>query len=524
LNGAATVWQPPVPARGTPLVRTDRIEWRKSDKMMLAGTFGRGVWTSSVLGKAQAVAEYPAVTYLDVPVNFTGENSVSADRFKWLFSDNNATDTTENTQHYFRAVGKYDVNLTINNDNALKTAGKIQVLPSLATPYKSGANVYAGNFDDATSDVHFGAWNTGGSKWERGVSSVPGKSGTHSGASAFLLEKTANSYKKNTVAYLQTPNFDMSKGGIYQFSFWANYDIQQGYDGLKVEYTLDKGLSWKQLGSTADADWYNYQNTSLVATAAFGRGESYITGLAEDWTRFKLNVSPFSGNANVAFRFVFKSDGDNVTGSGVAIDDVVLSRYDGKLETVVITQSGAYDKAGTSINVSFRSQPEYFAQTFTLQKSLNGRTWEDVEIVKAKGISSEELQDYPVEVKGTPLDLYYFRVKSVNTDVKSNYSFEFITPPFSVRRNKDVPLAINRVFPSPFTNTIGVTFTDIVGSEVVMNLYDDLGRLVATQTTTPNGVYQELKVPNLAKGVYFLSIKIGDGKPETTKLFGAGND
>jgi hypothetical protein len=523
LNGAATVWQPPVPGRGTPLVRTDRIEWRKSDKMMLAGTYGRGIWTTSVLGKAQAVAEYPAVTYLDVPVNFTGSNSVSADRFKWLFSDNATTDTLENPQHIFRTVGKFDVSLTINNDNLLKTVGKLQVLPSLPTPYKAGVNVYAGSFDDATSDVHFGPWNTGGSTWERGSSTVPGKSGTHSGTSAFILEKTANKYKKNTTAYLHTPNFDMSKGGIYQFSFWANYDIQQGYDGFKVEYTLDKGLSWKQLGSNLDANWYTYQNTSLDG-AAFGRGESFITGVADDWTRFKLNVSPFAGNTNVSFRFVFKSDADNVTGSGVAIDDVVLTRYDGKLETAIITQSGAYDKAGTSINVAFQTQPEYFAKTFTLQKSTNGRVWEDVETVKATGVSTDELQDYAIEVKGTPLDLYYFRIKSANGDTKTAYSFDFISSPFAVRRSKDVPLSINRVFPSPFTNVINVTFTDIVTSEVVMTLYDDIGRLIATQTTTPNSVYQDMKVGNLAKGIYFLTVKIGDAKPETTKLFGAGNN
>lgn len=520
LNSTNTVWQPPVPVRGTPLVRTDRLEWRKSDKMLLAGTYGRGLWTSSVLGKAQAVAEYPAVTYLNVPVDFLGVNSVSADRYRWLFSDNGATDTLENTQHTFSSVGKFDVSLTINNDNALKATGRMQVLPSLPTPYKTAVNVYAGGFEDATSDVHFGAWNQTGSKWERGNSSTPGKIGTHSGQFAYVLEKTANRYLKNTTAYLYCPNFDMSKTGIYQFSFWANYDIQTGYDGFKVEYSLDKGISWKQLGSKADADWYNYQNTSLAAGAAFGRGESYISGQTDDWTRFKINISPLAGNANVAFRFVFKSDGDNVTAAGVAIDDVVLSRYDGKLETVIISQSGAYNKEGTSINVNFQTQPEYFARTFTLEQSTNGRTWDSIAILNAKGISSEELQSYPVEVKGTPLDLYYYRVKSVNYDAATNYSLSFYSPVFVVRRDKNVPLAVNRVFPSPFTNLIGVTFTDLVDKEVVLNLYDDLGRFVASQTAVPNGVYQEMKVPNLAKGIYFLSVKIGDGKPETTKLFG----
>ena len=283
---------------------------------------------------------------------------------------------------------------------------------------------------------------------------------------------------------------------------------------------MDKGISWKQLGSKADADWYTYQNTTLAAGSAFSRGESYISGLTDDWTRFKLNISPLAGNANVAFRFVFKSDGDNVTGAGVALDDVVLSRYDGKLETAIISQAGAYNKEGTSINVLFQTQPEYFARTFTLEQSKNGRTWDSITILNAKGISSEELQDYPYEVKGTPLDLYYYRVKSVNADVATKYALTFYSPTFVVRRDKNTPLAVNRVFPSPFTNLIGVTFTDLVDKEVVLTLYDDLGRLVATTTTIPNGVYLEMKIPNLAKGIYFLSVKIGDGKAETTKLFG----
>jgi PKD repeat protein len=520
LNGTSTIWQPPVPARGTPLVRTDRLEWRKSDKMLLAGTYGRGLWTSSVLGKAKPIAEFQEVTYLDVPINFKGENSVSADNYRWLFSDNGAIDTLENPQHIYRSVGKFDVNLTINNDNALKTTNKIQVLPSLPTPYKPAANVYAGGFEDATSDVHFGAWSESGSKWTRGNSARPGKAGTHTGAFAYVLAKDSNTYVKNTTAYLQTPNFDMSKTGIYQFSFWANYDIQQGYDGFKVEYSLDKGISWKQLGSKADADWYNYQNTSLGVGSAFPLGDAYISGSALDWERFKVNASSLAGNANVAFRFVFKSDGDNVRGAGVAIDDVVLTRYDGKLETVIINQSGAYNREGTSINVSFQTQPEYFARTFTLEKSLNGRVWDSVETLSARGISSEELNAYPIEVRGTPLDLYYFRIKSVNNDAKTGYKFTFYSPTFVVNRNKDVPLAVNRAFPSPFTNLIGVTFTDVVDKEVVLNLYDELGRLVGSQTSVPNGVYQELKIPNLAKGIYFLSVKIGDGKPETIKLFG----
>ena len=312
----------------------------------------------------------------------------------------------------------------------------------------------------------------------------------------------------------------MTQTGIYQFSFWANFDAQLGRDGLQVEYSLDKGLTWRTLGSKADPNWYNYQNTS-VTDGAFNIGESMISGTADDWTRFKLNISNLSGNTNVAFRFVFKA-GTFAPGAGVAIDDVVITRYEGKNETAVIAQSGTFNKAGNAIDVKFQTQPEYFAQYFDLEMSANGRDWNKVNPSQtALGGSTEELQEYTATVLGTPFDLYYFRVRSVNSNTAANYKLDFKTTPFVVKRNKDLPLTINKVFPSPFTNFIGITFTDIPNADVVYDLFDVTGRLISSQTVAAfNGVYQELKVPNLPKAVYLLRIKIGDNKAESIKLFG----
>lgn len=519
LNAATTTWVPPVPGRGIPIVRTDMLQYRASDKTVLAGTYGRGLWTTSVFGKAKAEIEYPQVAYLDVPVPFKGEYSTAAGSFLWRFNDG-TTDTLENTQKIYKQIGNYDVSLTINNDNSLKATGTVKILPNLPTPYKTSTTGYAGNFDAANWDTHFGAWSAAGSKFVRGKSGVFGKDGTHSGQFAYVLDPTAQTYQKGTIAYLHLPNYDMTQTGIYQFSFWANYDAQLGRDGLQVEYSLDKGLTWRTLGSKSDPGWYNYFNNS-VTDGAFAIGESMISGTADDWTRFKLNISNLAGNANVAFRFVFKA-GTFVPGAGCAIDDVVISRYEGKNETAVIAQSGAFVLAGNAIDVKFQTQPEYYAQYFDLEMSENGRDWRKVDAsITAIGGSTEELQDYAVNIKGTPLDLYYFRIRSFNSNTAANYKLDFRTTPFVVKRNKDLPLAINKVFPSPFTSFIGITFTDIPNVDVTFDLFDVAGRLITSQTEVAfNGVYHELPVPNLPKAVYLLRIKIGDNKPESIKLFG----
>ena len=519
LNGATTTWIPPTPGRGIPIVRTDMLQYRESDKMVVAGTYGRGLWTTTVFGKASPAMEYPQVAYLDVTVPFKGESSVAAGNFLWKFNDG-TTDTLENTKKSFKQVGTFDVSLTINNIPTLVTKGKIQILPSLPTPYKTTTAGYAGNFDVANWDTHFGAWSASGSKFVRGKSGVFGKDGTHSGQFAYVLDPTAQNYQKSTLAYLHLPNYDMSQNGIYQFSFWANFDAQLGRDGLQVEYSLDKGLSWRTLGSKNDSNWYNYLNNS-VTDGAFNLGESFISGTADDWTRFKLNISNLSGNPNVAFRFVFKS-GTFAPGAGVAIDDVLITRYEGKNETAVISQIGTFNKAGNGIDVKFQTQPEYYAQYFDLEMSENGRDWRKVNTsIPALGGSTEELQEYTSSILGTPFDLYYFRVRSFNGNTSANYRLDFRTTPFVVKRNRDLPLAINKIFPSPFTNFIGITFTDIPNADVIYDLFDVAGRLISSQTVAAfSGIYQELKVPNLPKAVYLLRIKIGENKAESIKLFG----
>ena len=516
LNGTETIWYPPFPGRGTPIVRTDMLQIRESDLTVVAATYGRGLWTSTALGAPKAVIDYNGVSYITAQTQFKGEASNAADNFLWNFGDG-STDTLENTLHIYNQIGTYTVSLKINGEEKLTSTSKIKILPQLPTPYKANTSNYLGNFE--TGDEHFGAYSRSGSSFQRGKSAIIGKSGTHSGNNAYVLGINEQAYQKNTTAYLYLPMFDMTQRSIYQFSFWAFYDIQNGYDGMQVEYTLDKGLSWQLLGSGDDANWYSYKNTTVTG-GAFPIGNAYFSGQLDDWTRFKINISSLAGNATVAFRFAFKSDSDLANGAGIAIDDVEITRYEGVLKTAIVNTSGAFAKTQTSIEVNFQTQPEYFAKTFELEMSENGKTFKKVATFNAKGVSTEELNTYAAKVDGTPFDIYYFRVKSINFDAASNYQLEFYSSPFVISRFKDAPLVVNKVYPSPFKDFVGVLFTGIIQEDVEFQLYDVAGRLVTTEKLKLDGIYHEIKTVGLPKGIYLLSVKIGHKKGDAIKLFG----
>lgn len=516
LNGTNTIWYPPFPGKGTPIVRTDMLQIRESDLTVVAATYGRGLWTSNALGTPQAVMDFDGVSYVEAQTKFRADASKAADSFLWQFGDGN-TDTVENTSNIYKKTGIYNVSLKINGDDKLSKMASIKILPQLPTPYKNNTNDYLGNFE--TGDAHFGTYSRSGSRFERGKSVIIGKSGTHGGSNAYVLGINEQTYQKNTTAYLYLPMFDMTQRSIYQFSFWSFFDIQRGYDGMQVEYSLDKGLSWQVLGTGDDANWYTYKNTTVTG-GAFPIGTAYFSGQLDDWTRFKVNISHLSGNPQVAFRFAFKSDTDLANGAGIAIDDIEISRYEGELKTAIVNTSGAFSKIQTSIDVKFETLPEYFAKTFELEMSENGRIFKKVGTFKAKGVSSEELNTYEAKIDGTPFDFYYFRVKSINENIPANYKLDFYSTPFVVTRYKDTPLTVNKVYPSPFTNFIGVLFTGIVKEDVEFQLYDMAGRLVTSEKINMNGIYHDIPVVGLARGIYLLSIKIGDKKPEAIKIFG----
>jgi hypothetical protein len=513
LDGDNTVWNPPMPGRGTPLVRTDMLQTRPSDNFILAGTHGRGMFVTDILSDPVARFSVDEVHYVNYPLAFRGDFAINAQSFDWDLGDGTTT-TEENFLHTYTNLGTYPIELTINGDNSLTASSQVKILPERPTPYQEGEADYSGSFEGF--EEHYGVFTIEGSSFERGKSIQLGKSGVNSGENAFVVGLNDEYMEPSTHTILYLPNFDLSEPGIYEFSFFAKYDMETGLDGFRVEYSKDGGQNWSVLGANETENWYNTENTTL-SDGAFPIGSRYFSKKVANFTEYKLNIGELAGEGNVAFRFVCRA-GDNTLGRGLAIDDVSISRYDGALETTLTTFSAEFTQS-TEITLTWTTQPEYFCQKFIIEQSENGKDFFEIEQVNPVGILTADPQSYSLETFGQR-DLYFFRIKVINENVDEDYFLEFYSETIVLRRNIE-GAGLFKVFPNPFYNYIDLTFTDVVKGDLQFDLYDEIGRQVFSGSTQLDGVsFYTIQLNPVPAGIYFLSVQIGEEDPEVVKLLG----
>lgn len=511
LDGANTLWLPPLPEIGIPLVRTDMLKVRRSDRVVLAATHGRGLFTSEVFAEPAVRALYEPISYSGVPVRFVGDLSSNASSFLWEFGDG-TTSTQPNPEHTFATVGTFNVRLTING--TLSTSSTHTVLPNRPLPYNPDYPDYGGDFEGFTEQ--YAVHTLSGSSFERGKSTIAKKDGVRSGEQAFVLGLEEPSYQPNTRTILYLPNFDMSDITFYDFSFWAKWEIQNGLDGFRVEYSTDKGGTWAPLANQTGTGWYNFRNNN-VPGAAFPVGDAYFTSNRPTWENYRVNISQLGGNPNVAFRIVFQSDGSGVH-AGVVLDDVRINKYEGELVTQLVNFRGSFPNT-TEIRLDWDTELEYYCRQFEVERSINGRDFEKIATVNATGILTAFQQSYTQTSLGLR-NLYFFRLKVINENTPTGYNYVFYSPIIAMQRAQAAG-QVNRVFPVPFGQKIGVTFNGLMERPIRYELFDMAGRLVLKGQSANAGAFLEIDTGNrLAKGAYLLRIQFEDGTTETFKIAG----
>ena len=508
IDGSNTIWYPPALGIGIPTVRTDDLQVRASDNMVLAGTYGRGMFSTTVFSEPLVRPVVKRVHYTDSPLQFIGETSYNADDFTWDFGDG-ATSNEANPEYTYEEIGTYTAKLGINN-NSLVEEVSVKILPDVQLPYNEEADNWGGGFESELQQ--YGVNTVSGSAWSRGNSSFNGKSGTSSGANAFVVGQNEQYVQALTNTELYLPNFDFSEEGIYEISFDGKWNMHPGLDGMQVQYSTDRGQTWRQLGDKG-GDWYGYTQSGLQG-APFNDGQSYFTREQFSWETFTTNISELGGNDDVAIRFVFKSD---ATGNypGVAIDNVKLSKFTGELQTIITSVNAEFTDP-TEITVTWTTSPEYFADFFVLERSENGRDWTEVTTVGASGGTTLEAQTYSEDFLAQK-NLYFVRIRSVNVNEDNQYEYIFTSDIVVINRNEDAATEILNVFPNPFEDRISLTFNKLLlNTPIRTELYDAAGRRILARTLSTDGTTPFYEVPlqgDLAVGMYYLSIWVGEEEP-----------
>jgi PKD repeat protein len=493
LNGVVTNWGPS--NTGFANTRVDMLQMRQSDKFVIAASHGRGLFSSDAFTTPTALfSSNKHVQYIGRPIQFL-DQSYRATSWAWAFGDG-GTSTAQHPSYSYAAAGLYNVTLTINTGAATITKnGFIQVLPDLGTPYAPAAG---GNFE-APNQLHFGPENIVGTDWERGNSGVAGKNGFVSASNSWVTGLVGN-YVDNTRAELYCPNYNFSSPGAYTLRFQTKFVTENGFDGYRVEYSTNKGVSWIALGTTVAAGWYNQANAS--GSGVFPANEAWFSGTQAAFALKTFDVTFLAGNPTVAFRFVFGSDVSAVVG-GAAIDDFEIL---GAVNPagLPLTSSPLYGAwTGSQPNLSWTTYSQSNTRGFAVERSMDGLSFDEVGFVNGQGTSTET-QKYLWQDPNAPAIHYYYRLRMIDQD--GNFQFSN-----TVELTRGLGMVgITKVYPNPFTDALSVELSSPGNGWADLALYDLSGRKVlAYDGLSTAGDLITLTGLNLASGTYLLRLTVG---------------
>jgi len=231
---------------------------------------------------------------------------------------------------------------------------------------------YSENFDSGSP---FWVANNSGpinTQWELGSPNFGLTSSTHSGL--FCWDTNLDtSYQINAKCNLETPEFNFTNTAFAVLSFWQNRNSEIGWDGLHIDYSLNQGFTWNNLGQYADplgTNWYNTPNLNSISNAGW-------SGTNNGWQKSSYLLSAFNNIPSVKFRFVFTSDAF-VIADGISIDDFTITpalTIDAALDSIItplkFLSSGS---AVPTIKVLIKNFGVTTLNNYSIAYRLNGGT------------------------------------------------------------------------------------------------------------------------------------------------------
>ncbi|MBF0451868.1 MAG: C10 family peptidase, partial [Candidatus Magnetomorum sp.] len=291
-----------------------------------------------------------SIYYVGKTISFT-DQSTFPDNWSWDFGDS-TTSSNQNVTHTYSEPGEYSITLSING-NTSTTTQQITVLPTIKPSYSPDDG---GNFE--SNALHFLAAVTDGdiNLWERGTPSNI-IADTSSGTTVWKTDLDSDIQQANYTCVLYTPNFNFSREGDYFIKFNYRMHITAGNcpGAGWLEYSTDFGETWQRLGSyTGNPDsTQNWYNTSTHGVAP--DGICWWT-IESTYTQAIYNLSEFSGQSNISFRFVFMVQGNWSGGydsDGWSIDDFEIEHLTNAptIHTSISDQTIDEDSAFTLITL-----------------------------------------------------------------------------------------------------------------------------------------------------------------------------
>ena len=344
-------------------VRTDMLQIRESDYLVIAATHGRGLYSSDGFGAALAANFSADVTSGNPPlvVNFTDQTGGTSTptSWSWNFGDG-GTSSLQNPSHTYSSIGTYSVTLQVSDGTNSSTKTK--------TDFISVSNTTIFVDEDFEGTFPPENWqNVGtGNGWAQ--SSRRAYSGTYS---AFYDDFNTGD---NSQDYsLITPEMDFSGLESANLNYFENVNYRYAAIVQNVEISIDGGSSWTIIrDSIGTEDTWGEINEDL--TAYVGNSSVYIKyrydgGYDAEWWVDDVFIT---GEATEGFAAEFSAD---VT-SGEAPLDVQFTDYSTGSPT-----SWSWNFGDGSLSTLQNPSHTYTsADTYTVTLSISDGTNSDFEV------------------------------------------------------------------------------------------------------------------------------------------------
>ena len=187
------------------------------------------------------------------------------------------------------------------------------------------------------------AWTTGGTNndWAWGSPTHPFINSAGSGTKCWSTGGlTGSFYRYSELAWIMSPCFDFSNLNYPWISFKIFWEDEWKYDGLVLQYSLNGGTTWTNVGAYGDAvnclndNWYDYNNITWLTSANPKNGWTGRRGATVGscqggngslgWVNAKHCLSALANKPSVRFRFLFGAGTTCNDYDGIAVDDILI--------------------------------------------------------------------------------------------------------------------------------------------------------------------------------------------------------
>jgi Secretion system C-terminal sorting domain len=205
--------------------------------------------------------------------------------------------------------------------------------------------------------------------WELGMPNFGATTGTYSGTKCWDVN-LITAYGPNALTALVSPYFDFTNVAYDTLSFWHQYNNENVWDGVRLEYDLNASGNWQVLGYLNDPAAINWYNSAALNSSGLPGWTDVSTG----WVQSRYDLSALGSPGIVQFRFIFTSDG-SVVDDGHSIDDFRISNaLPDDITVSSVNTPGLNTTAGVSVNLNVKVFNTGLnpSTSFNIYYSLNG--------------------------------------------------------------------------------------------------------------------------------------------------------